>query len=47
MNKPDCYYNLYITFYDGMTDKHNLIVPKLATSYFTTRGKSFSKYISI
>jgi hypothetical protein len=31
----------------GKLQRHNLIDPKLATSYFTTSGKSFSKYISI
>ncbi len=28
---------------EGRDDKHNRMDPKLATSYFTTSGKSFSK----
>ena len=31
----------------GKGAKHNLMVPKEATEYFTISGKSFSKYISI
>ncbi len=33
--------------YFGKGDKHNLISPSDATLYFTTNGRSFSKYISI
>lgn len=33
--------------YFGKGDKHNLISPRDATLYFTTNGRSFSKYISI
>ena len=37
-----------ITLYvDGRFARHKRIVPKLATSYLTTSGKSFSKYTSI
>ena len=32
---------------DGKEETHNFISPKLATLYFTTKGKSFSKYTSI
>lgn len=31
----------------GNGTKHNLIAPSEATLYFTTNGKSFSKYTSI
>ena len=31
----------------GNGAKHNLISPNDATLYFTTNGRSFSKYISI
>ena len=31
----------------GKGAKHSLISPKLATEYFTTNGRSFSKCISI
>ena len=32
---------------DGKGATHNLTSPNEATLYLTTRGKSFSKYISI
>ena len=32
---------------EGKLAKHSLMLPRSATSYFTTKGKSFSKYISI
>ena len=32
---------------DGREAKHNKIFPKLATSYFTIKGRSFSRNISI
>ena len=28
---------------DGKATRHNFMLPKLATSYLTTKGKSFSK----
>lgn len=37
-------FNSYKYYYDdGNGARHNLIFPKLATSYLTTKGKSFSK----
>jgi len=33
----------YYNYVEGRTDKQRRIEPKLATSYLTTRGKSFSK----
>ena len=39
---------IFVTIYDeGNDERAKVIVPSDATLYFTTRGKSFSKWISI
>jgi len=39
--------NVYVSNYAlGKLAKHSLIEPRLATSYFTIRGKSLPIYIS-
>jgi hypothetical protein len=39
--------NLYNNYELGRGAKHSLISPREATLYFTTSGRSFSKYTSI
>ena len=42
-----CFQNFIIFYEEGNGARQSFISPRLATLYFTTSGKSFSKYTSI